>query len=72
METLKVRRAWSEVFRALNENNFNPVWQTGLKQKIQQFVAYRRPISQTEISIGLGWKAGRTFTKPMVPENKQE
>jgi hypothetical protein len=25
METLKVRRAWSEVFRALNENNFNPV-----------------------------------------------
>jgi hypothetical protein len=24
METLKARRAWSEVFRALNENNFNP------------------------------------------------
>jgi hypothetical protein len=24
METLKVRRAWSEVFQALNENNFNP------------------------------------------------
>jgi superfamily I DNA and RNA helicase len=23
METLKARRAWSEVFRALNENNFN-------------------------------------------------
>jgi hypothetical protein len=23
-ETLKARRAWSEVFRALNENNFNP------------------------------------------------
>jgi hypothetical protein len=23
METLKVRRAWSEVFQALNENNFN-------------------------------------------------
>jgi hypothetical protein len=23
METLKVRRAWSEVFWALNENNFN-------------------------------------------------
>jgi hypothetical protein len=23
METLKERRAWSEVFRALNENNFN-------------------------------------------------
>jgi hypothetical protein len=24
MEALKARRAWSEVFRALNENNFNP------------------------------------------------
>jgi hypothetical protein len=23
METLKARRAWSEDFRALNENNFN-------------------------------------------------
>jgi hypothetical protein len=23
-ETLKARRAWSKVFRALNENNFNP------------------------------------------------
>jgi hypothetical protein len=22
--TLKARRAWSEVFHALNENNFNP------------------------------------------------
>jgi hypothetical protein len=24
METLKTRRAWSEVYWALNENNFNP------------------------------------------------
>jgi hypothetical protein len=24
METLKARRAWSEVFQELNENNFNP------------------------------------------------
>jgi hypothetical protein len=24
MDTLKARSAWSEVFRALNENNFNP------------------------------------------------
>jgi hypothetical protein len=23
-ETLKARRAWSDVFQALNENNFNP------------------------------------------------
>jgi hypothetical protein len=24
METLKARRAWSEVYQALNENNFKP------------------------------------------------
>jgi hypothetical protein len=24
IETLKARRTWSEVFQALNENNFNP------------------------------------------------
>jgi hypothetical protein len=30
------------------------VGQTGLKKEIQQFVAYRRPISSIEISIGLG------------------
>jgi hypothetical protein len=24
MEIFKARRAWSEVFQALNENNFNP------------------------------------------------
>jgi hypothetical protein len=24
METFKARRAWSEAFQALNENNFNP------------------------------------------------
>jgi hypothetical protein len=24
VETLKARRAWSEVFQELNENNFNP------------------------------------------------
>jgi hypothetical protein len=24
METLKTRRAWSEIFWALNENNFSP------------------------------------------------
>jgi hypothetical protein len=24
METLKAKRAWIEVFRTLNENNFNP------------------------------------------------
>jgi hypothetical protein len=48
------------------------VWQTGLKRKIWQSVAYRRPISLIEINTGLGWNAGRRFTKPMAPENRQE
>jgi hypothetical protein len=43
------------------------VWQTGLKRKIQQFVVYRRPISLTGTSTGIGWKARRRFTKPMPP-----
>jgi hypothetical protein len=35
-ETLKARRAWSEVFQALNENNFNPriLYSTKLSFKI--------------------------------------
>jgi hypothetical protein len=28
METLKARRAWSEIFWALNENNVNPRYST--------------------------------------------
>jgi hypothetical protein len=35
--------------------------------KIQQFVE-----SSIEISIGLECKAGRRFTKPMAPENRQD
>jgi hypothetical protein len=37
METLKVRREWSEVFWALNENNFNPriLYQAKLSFKIE-------------------------------------
>jgi hypothetical protein len=47
-------------------------WQTGLKRKIQQSDVYRRPISSTEASTGLGQKARRIFTKPVAPENRQE
>jgi hypothetical protein len=36
METLKIRRGWSEVFWALNENNFKPkiLYQSKLPFKI--------------------------------------
>jgi hypothetical protein len=61
METLKARRVWSEVFRALNVNNFNP----GIlhpaklsfkidgaikvfhdKQKLKQYVTTKPPLQK--------------------------
>jgi hypothetical protein len=48
------------------------IWQTRLKRKICQSVVYKRPILQTEINAGLGGRAGKRFTKPMSPENRQE
>jgi hypothetical protein len=59
METLKARRAWSEVIQALNENNFNPriLYQGKLsfkidggikvfhdKQKLKQYVTTKPPL----------------------------
>jgi hypothetical protein len=44
------------------------IWQAGLERKTQQSVAYRRLISFIETSTGWGWKAGRIFTKSIVPE----
>jgi hypothetical protein len=44
----------------LNVNRLNSpvskdtIWQTGLKRKIKQSVVYRRPISSTETSTGIG------------------
>jgi hypothetical protein len=40
--------------------------------KRQQSVAYRRLISSTETSTGLGLKAERRFSKLMALENRQE
>jgi hypothetical protein len=37
-----------------NSPSKDTVWQTGLKRKIQQSFVYRRPISLTETSTGLG------------------
>jgi hypothetical protein len=40
METLKARRAWNEVFQALNENNFSSriFYQAKLSFKIDQAI----------------------------------
>jgi hypothetical protein len=58
-ETLKARRAWNEVFRALNENNFSPkiLYQEKLslkiyreikifhdKQKLKQYMTTKPPL----------------------------
>jgi hypothetical protein len=42
METLKARRLWSEVFWALNENNFNPriLYQAKLSFKIDGAIKF--------------------------------
>jgi hypothetical protein len=61
METLKVRRAWSEVFQALNKNNFNPriLFQAKLsfkidggikvflsKQKLKKYMTTKPPLQK--------------------------
>jgi membrane-associated HD superfamily phosphohydrolase len=61
METLKGRRAWSEVFQALNENNFNPrIFYTAKlsfkidkakkvfhdKQKLKQYMTTKPPLQK--------------------------
>jgi hypothetical protein len=59
METLKTRRAWSQVFWALNENNFNikipaklPVKIDGAikifhnKQKLKQYITTTSPLQK--------------------------
>jgi hypothetical protein len=60
-ETLKARRAWSEVFLALNENNFNPriLYSAKLsfkidgatqvfhnKQKLEQYMTTKPPLQK--------------------------
>jgi hypothetical protein len=59
-ETLKARRAWGEIFQALNENNFNPriLYPAKLsfkkdgaikvchKQKLKQYVTTKPPLQK--------------------------
>jgi hypothetical protein len=61
-ETLKARRAWGDIFRALNENNFNPriLYPAKLsfkidgaikvlhdKQKLKQYVTTKPPLQKS-------------------------
>jgi hypothetical protein len=45
---------------------------TGLKNKIQLYIAYNRLISLKKINTGLESKAGKKFSKQMDPRNSQE
>jgi hypothetical protein len=60
-ETLEARKAWSEVFQALNENNFNPriLYPAKLsfkidgaikvfhdKQKLKQYITTKKPLQR--------------------------
>jgi hypothetical protein len=60
-ETLKARRAWGEIFRALNENNFNPrihypaklslkidvaIKVFHAKQKLKQYMTTKPPLQK--------------------------
>jgi hypothetical protein len=46
------------------------IWQTRLYGKIGQSVDYKRPMILTEINTSLRWKAWRSFTKQMAPQNR--
>jgi hypothetical protein len=46
--------------------------QTGLKNKTQPYVAYKRLISLKKINTGLKSKGGKKFYKQMDPINKQQ
>jgi hypothetical protein len=66
METFKARRAWSEVFQALNENNFKPriLYPAKLsfkidgaikvfhdKQKLKQYMTTKPPLQKILLGI---------------------
>jgi hypothetical protein len=86
-ETLKARRAWSEVFHALNENNFNPriFYPAKLpfkidgaikvfhdKQKLKQYMTTKPP--QQKILQGIDKqkvKANKTMKGQVIPNHRR-
>jgi hypothetical protein len=86
-ETLKARRAWSEVFQALNENNFNPriLYPAKLsfkidgavkvvhdKQKLKQYMTTKPPLQKTlQGFCTQKVKANKTMKGQAVPNNRR-
>jgi hypothetical protein len=48
------------------------IWQTALKRKSQQSLAYRRPISLTETSTGFRVKGWKKIYPASGPQNRHE
>jgi hypothetical protein len=87
METLKERKAWSEVFQTLNENNFNPriLYTEKLsfkvdgaikvfhdKQKLKEYVTTRPPLQNILQGICTQkMKAFRIMTGQAVPNHRR-
>jgi hypothetical protein len=87
METLKARRAWSEVFQALNENNFNPriLYPAKLsfridgaikvfhyKQKLKQYMTTKPHYKRFfKEFCTLKMRANKTMTGEAVPNHRR-
>jgi hypothetical protein len=87
METLKARRPWSEVFQALNENNFNPriLYPAKLlfkidgaikvfhdKQKLKQYMTTKPPLQKILQGIlPQKVKANKTMKGQAVPNHRR-
>jgi hypothetical protein len=86
-ETLKARRAWSEVFQALNENNFNPriLYPEKLsfkiggaikvfhdKQKLKQYVTTKIPLQRFfKEFCSQKVKANKTMKGQAIPNHRR-
>jgi hypothetical protein len=87
METLKASRAGSELFQALNENNFNPriLCPTKLsikidgaikvfhdKQKLKQYMTIKPPLQKILQGILHSESESKTMKGQAIPKERQE
>jgi hypothetical protein len=86
METLKTRRAWGEVFQALNENNFNPILYPAKlsfkiggaikvfhdKQKLKQYMT-TKPLQQKILQgiLHTESEGNKTMKRQAVPNHRR-
>jgi hypothetical protein len=75
METLKERRAWGEVFWALNENNFKPriLYPAKLSFKVEEAIKVTKPPLQNILQgiLHTKMKANKTMKGQTVPNHRR-